>query len=237
MPSRQATPLRASRARVSTMTWASPVASSTRSKPPISAAALAAGVSAWRSRSRRMLRRAGRVAQSRRIVRRSRPRSPPVGAGRCRACRSRRCQAPARDGARRRRSRGERGVDRKAVPAGDNPIAVDRGSRRMNLRRDARKVPPSASTTVARGGCPLPTSASRRLTRNRGFAGETGAGATGLEPATSGVTGRRSNQLSYAPVRGRPVKQGGEPRAWRNAPPRRRAAARTESVTPQPLLG
>ena len=29
----------------------------------------------------------------------------------------------------------------------------------------------------------------------------TKAGATGLEPATSGVTGRRSNQLSYAPER------------------------------------
>jgi hypothetical protein len=28
------------------------------------------------------------------------------------------------------------------------------------------------------------------------------AGATGLEPATSGVTGRHSNQLSYAPALG-----------------------------------
>ena len=26
------------------------------------------------------------------------------------------------------------------------------------------------------------------------------AGATGLEPATSGVTGRHSNQLNYAPI-------------------------------------
>src|SRR6185312_17366902 len=33
------------------------------------------------------------------------------------------------------------------------------------------------------------------------------AGATGLEPATSGVTGRRSNQLSYAPEGERSVCQ------------------------------
>jgi hypothetical protein len=32
------------------------------------------------------------------------------------------------------------------------------------------------------------------------FAGLLEAGATGLEPAASGVTGRRSNQLSYAPA-------------------------------------
>src|ERR1700751_2520703 len=33
--------------------------------------------------------------------------------------------------------------------------------------------------------------------------GSSEAGAKGLEPATSGVTGRRSNQLSYAPGKGK----------------------------------
>jgi hypothetical protein len=32
------------------------------------------------------------------------------------------------------------------------------------------------------------------------FSGEGVAGVTGLEPATSGVTGQRSNQLSYTPA-------------------------------------
>ena len=55
------------------------------------------------------------------------------------------------------------------------------------------------------------------------------AGATGLEPAASGVTGRRSNQLSYAPARGaaelnvapRQVKRGA-----RNGAPAGKIAAR-----------
>src|SRR5439155_154370 len=61
------------------------------------------------------------------------------------------------------------------------------------------------------------------LTSSRSDAARSMAGATGLEPATSGVTGRRSNQLSYAPAtrrsrrhllprRPRGVKQ--SPRSW-----------------------
>ena len=46
----------------------------------------------------------------------------------------------------------------------------------------------------------MPRSDGPQNARNPACAGLVrGAGATGLEPATSGVTGRRSNQLSYAP--------------------------------------
>src|SRR2546423_678956 len=46
----------------------------------------------------------------------------------------------------------------------------------------------------------------RGRTRDAGHgSGASKAGATGLEPATSGVTGRRSNQLNYAPRRRRSV--------------------------------
>src|SRR5271156_4889284 len=48
-----------------------------------------------------------------------------------------------------------------------------------------------------RNATPRPRSASAR--RGRISRPQSMAGATGLEPATSGVTGRRSNQLSYAP--------------------------------------
>src|ERR1700678_2065005 len=45
--------------------------------------------------------------------------------------------------------------------------------------------------------------------------GEKMAGATGLEPATSGVTGRHSNQLSYAPASSaqKAAREGGRCRA------------------------
>jgi hypothetical protein len=58
--------------------------------------------------------------------------------------------------------------------------------------------PGTVPASVARRG--QLGSLSRRSAR---FPGTSKAGATGLEPATSGVTGRRSNQLSYAPGGGR----------------------------------
>ena len=44
---------------------------------------------------------------------------------------------------------------------------------------------------------------------------------TGLEPATSGVTGRRSNQLSYSPARAGRPKGPSDGRGWSNKAGRR----------------
>jgi hypothetical protein len=74
-----------------------------------------------------------------------------------------------------------------------------------------------AELTLCKGGCLqgfsvrldrevaarlLPTiapSAPTQTTENLTCRANEETGATGLEPATSGVTGRRSNQLNYAP--------------------------------------
>ena len=83
-----------------------------------------------------------------------------------------------------------------------SPAAMTRNTRigkyslsRLSMplpRRDARiAAPGSFETTTCRQ--------QRGVTAGLG-AERIVAGATGLEPATSGVTGRRSNQLSYAPA-------------------------------------
>ena len=49
--------------------------------------------------------------------------------------------------------------------------------------------------------CALAAAPLRRDDDSHAIASEEVAGSTGLEPATSGVTGRRSNQLNYDPAR------------------------------------
>src|SRR3979411_1876447 len=64
--------------------------------------------------------------------------------------------------------------------------------RQEKLSQDFRKRKRGAKKTRRLQGTGLQTQAIPESQMTQ-------AGATGLEPATSGVTGRRSNQLSYAP--------------------------------------
>src|SRR5450432_376822 len=106
--------------------------------------------------------------------------------------------------------------------AASSPNAEPRrrsGARAATAAVSAVAAAPTPTTTSA--SCSTPTTMLRGMAMGadwalrRGFRDATGrlaapetlinagdwvkAGATGLEPATSGVTGRRSNQLSYAP--------------------------------------
>src|SRR3954453_15178903 len=79
------------------------------------------------------------------------------------------------------------------------------GSAVPTRRRDGRRTTTAVTfyaraLRIAAEPCgALPNRGAAKVLHLRRAAVECGAGATGLEPATSGVTGRRSNQLSYAP--------------------------------------
>ena len=90
-----------------------------------------------------------------------------------------------------------------------------------SLEKRTRKFSGTLPATVARLSNDEPLT-----TRSARLAGTSRAGATGLEPATSGVTGRRSNQLSYAPWTGFSVWQEGLGSWIASRGPRSRGARR-----------
>jgi hypothetical protein len=75
----------------------------------------------------------------------------------------------------------------------DLPLNWTCGVKRADCTAESAWVPNLVPT--------LRGQASEKKAANPFLMGSRATGATGLEPATSGVTGRRSNQLSYAPER------------------------------------
>jgi hypothetical protein len=69
-------------------------------------------------------------------------------------------------------------------------------TRMGGLRGDGEWATKGTQTEVGTTRKPL-----RSVSKKAQIQAQLDTGATGLEPATSGVTGRRSNQLSYAPER------------------------------------
>ena len=106
----------------------------------------------------------------------------------------------ARDPSRRRRPGGRR--DGATRGRRGRPRHRDRELRGGHHRRTSGRGP-RARARGRRGRHHGGTRGHRDGRRRGAHRGVAVAGATGLEPAASGVTGRRSNQLSYAPAKGR----------------------------------
>ena len=98
-----------------------------------------------------------------------------------------------------RRRTGERGAGG-AARHGRAEAATRARAPRRDVAAGSPLADREASPQLARASGPR---LSRGASQGRCAGSEPVAGATGLEPATSGVTGRRSNQLSYAPAKGR----------------------------------
>jgi hypothetical protein len=102
------------------------------------------------------------------------------------------------------------------VAAGAHPkylqaqMATRRSASRSTCTATCFRTQTGASSTASTRSRPHPDPIARMRRRpcRKGkslLPGTSKTGATGLEPATSGVTGRRSNQLNYAPERRRSV--------------------------------
>src|SRR5690606_37058338 len=94
-------------------------------------------------------------------------------------------------------------------------LAVEKPARKPNTPKTQSKEWPETPSEkkAARGRLIQSTAIAKRQERfSKELILREMAGATGLEPATSGVTGRHSNQLSYAPAGATDMSSAGEAR-------------------------